>query len=358
MFDYPKRVRLLRGMLEKNRLDGFVTLFTPHLRYLTGYSGSNGLCLVTNSDVFFLTDFRYKEQIQQEVTCSRSFVTSGNLIEKAAAGKLLRGCKRVGIEKDNLYVGQFLELRSNFPGVRFVPTTEYVESFAAVKNEAEISIIRKAIQITDAVFAKVLKSIRPGISELDVSAEISYYHKKFGAEKDSFEPIVVSGSRASLPHGRPSSKRIKNRELVTLDLGCIYNGYCSDLTRTIAVGKASAEERKVYDIVLQAQQLAIDSAKSGLAGRRLDGVARNYIRSRGYGKYFGHGLGHGIGLEIHEAPRVSARSIHTLRDGNVVTVEPGIYLPGKFGVRIEDDIVIRDGGCEVLTTAPKTLLVL
>ena len=358
MFDYPKRVRLLRGMLEKTRLDGFVTFFSPHLRYLTGYSGSNGLCIVTQSDVFFLTDFRYKEQIQQEVTCSRPVVTSGDLIEKAAAGNLLRGCKRVAVEKDYLPLGQFQELRSNFPKVRFVPTAEYVESFAAVKNDAEISLLRQAIRITDAVLAKVLKIIRPGISELDVSAEISYYHKKLGAEKDSFEPIVVSGSRASLPHGRPSSKKIKNGELVTLDLGCIYNGYCSDLTRTVAVGKAGAEERKVYDVVLKAQQLAIDSAKNGISGRELDGVARKYIRSRGYGKYFGHGLGHGIGLEIHEAPRVSARSLHTLRDGNVVTVEPGVYLPGRFGVRIEDDIVVRNGGCEVLTTAPKTLMIL
>ena len=208
------------------------------------------------------------------------------------------------------------------------------------------------------MFAKVLKIVRPGVSELDVSAEISYYHKMFGAEKDSFDPIVVSGPRGSLPHGKPSSKRIKQGELVTLDLGCICNGYCSDLTRTVAVGKPSAEARKVYEIVFEAQRLAIESAKGGMAARRLDSIARNYIRSYGYGKYFGHGLGHGIGLEIHEYPRVSARSVHTLRNGNVVTVEPGIYLPGKCGVRIEDDIVVRNGECEVLTTAPKTLIVL
>lgn len=358
MFDYSERIRLLRSELKKKRFDALVTLFTPHLCYLTGFTGSNALCLVTHSKVFFITDFRYKEQIRSEVVCSRSYVTSGNLFEKAAAEKLLRGCKRIAVEKEYLPLGQFLELRSNFPSVRFVPASEYVESFASIKSETEISLIRNAARITDAVFAKMLKIVRPGISELDVSAEISYYHKRFGAEKDSFEPIVVSGPRGSLPHGKPSSKKIKYGELVTLDLGCICNGYCSDLTRTIAVGKPPAEARKVYSVVFEAQRLAIESARSGMAARNLDRVARSYIRSRGYGRYFGHGLGHGIGLEIHEFPRISARSVHTLRNGNVVTVEPGIYLPGKFGVRIEDDIVVRNGECEVLTTAPKMLMVL
>ena len=358
MFDYPERIRQLRCALKEHRLDGFVTLFAPHLRYLTGYSGSNGLCLVTHSDVYFLTDFRYQEQIQREVACTRSVVTSGDLIEKAASARFFRGCKRIGIEKDLLPVGQFAALRSNVHAARFVPTDEYVESLAAVKSVNEITLIKDAVRITDAVFKKVLTMLRPGMTELDVSAEISYYHKKFGAEKDSFEPIVVSGPRGSLPHGRPSARKIKHGDLVTLDLGCFYSGYCSDLTRTIAVGKISAEQKKVYGIVAQAQQLAIDAAKSGMEAKRLDAVARRFIRTRGYGKYFGHGLGHGIGLEIHEAPRVSARSLHSLRDGNVVTIEPGIYLPGKFGIRIEDDIVIRDRGCEVLTTAPRELIVL
>ena len=199
--------------------------------------------------------------------------------------------------------------------------------------------------------------MKPGISELDVSAEISYLHKKHGAEKDSFDPIVVSGPRSSLPHGRPSSKKIKRGELITLDFGCFYNGYCSDLTRTVAVGKLSGETRKVYGIVLDAQLKAIDCAQSGVEAKDLDRIARSHIHSKGYGKYFGHGLGHGIGLQIHEFPRVSARSTHTLQTGNVITVEPGIYLPGKFGVRIEDDIVIRDGRCDVLTAAPKSLMI-
>jgi Xaa-Pro aminopeptidase len=357
MFDYKERVRSLRIALEKKQCDAFMTSFMPHLRYLTGFSGSNGLCIVTHAKVFFLTDFRYKEQIRNEVSCSRSFITSGELIENAAEEKLLRGCRRVGVEKEYLSLAQLSELRKHCNAVRFVPTADLVESLASLKSEPEISLIAKAVAITDAVFEEIIKVVKAGISELDVSAEISYLHKKNGAEKDSFEPIVVSGPRSSLPHGRPSSKKIKQGELVTLDFGCFYNGYCSDLTRTIAVGKPSGEARKVYSIVLEAQQKAIDSAHNGVEAKTLDSTARDHIRSRGYDKFFGHGLGHGIGLQIHEFPRVSSRSTHTLRTGNVITVEPGIYLPGKFGVRIEDDIVIREGSCDVLTKAPKSMMI-
>ncbi len=358
MFDYRERVRLLRGALEQHRLDAFVTTFPPHLRYVSGYSGSNGLCIVTSSSVFFLTDFRYKEQIESEVECSRSYITSGSLIEKASEEKLLRRCKRVGVEKDHLPLSQFLGLRTNFSASRFVPTSDMIESFASVKAEPEIALIRKAIEITEAVFRDVLGLLKPGVSELDISAEISYRQKKYGAESDSFEPIVVSGRRGSLPHGRPSSKKISRGDLVTLDLGCFYRGYCSDLTRTVSVGKPSQEAKKIYRVVLEAQQRAIHAAIDGISAKKLDAVAREYIRSMGYGRYFGHGLGHGIGLQIHEYPRISPRSTHTLVNGNVVTVEPGVYIPGRCGVRIEDDIVIRNGECELLTTLPTTMVVL
>jgi len=340
-------------MLLDKEFDAFFTSFPPHLRYLLGFSGSTGACIVTDSKVFFLSDFRYKEQARSEVACSRSLITSGNLIEMAAEEGLLTGCRRVAIEKEHLPLFQFLELRSNFPKARFIPTTEFVESFAAVKTEAELALIRKAAMITDAAYADVLKMIKPGVTELDISAEISYLHKRLGAEKDSFEPIVVSGSRGSLPHGRPSSKKIKAGEMITVDMGCFYKGYCSDLTRTVVVGKPPSGAREVYRVVLDAQQKAIESAKDGVAAKDLDGVARKYIRSQGYGKFFGHGLGHGIGLQIHEFPRVSAKSAHRLQSGNVITVEPGIYIPGKYGVRIEDDIVLRNGACEILTKAPK-----
>lgn len=357
MLNYKERIRLLRAELQKKHLHAFATSFPPHLRYLTGFSGSNGLCIVTGSKVFFLTDFRYKEQIRNEVVCSRSYITSGDLVEKAAEENLLRGCKQTGFEGEYLSFSNYREFKKNFKSQRFVSTSEIVESFASVKNDDEISFIKSAVAITDKVFSEIVKIAKPGISELDISAEISFLHKKYGAEKDSFEPIVVSGPHGSLPHGKPSSKKIKRGEFLTLDLGCFYKGYCSDLTRTIALGKPSDKARKVYQIVLDAQRRAIDSVRSGMPAKELDNVARSHIASKGYGKYFGHGLGHGIGLRIHEFPRVSSRSTHTLQSGNVITIEPGIYLPGLFGVRIEDDIVVRNGQCEVLTQSPKTLLV-
>lgn len=357
MFDYRERIRLLRAALEKKHLDAFVTSFLPHVRYFTGFTGSSGLCVITRAKVLILSDFRYKEHIQSEVACSRAYITSGSLVEKAAEEKILRGCHRIGFEKDYLTVAQYQELRKNFSSHRFVPTSDIIERLSSVKEEAEISLITKAIAITDNVFSDLLAMVKPGVSELDLSAEISYLHKKYGAEKDSFEPIVVSGGRSSLPHGKPSLKKINRGDLVTLDLGCFYKGYCSDLTRTIAVGNPSAQAKKVYNIVLDAQLLAIAAARSGISAKELDGVARSYIRSQGYGDNFGHGLGHGIGLQIHEYPRVSARSTHVLRAGNVLTIEPGIYIPNKFGVRIEDDVVIRDGTCSVLTTSTKELII-
>jgi len=211
MFDYRKRIRSLRTVLEKNRCDAIITAFMPHLRYLTGFSGSNGLCIITRAKVFLLTDFRYKEQIRNEVACSRSFITSGELIEKAAEEDLLGGCKRVGVEKDHLSLAHYSELRKKFRSVRFIPTSELVEQLASRKTEDEISLITKAVAITDAVFGEIVNVLKAGVSELDISAEISYLHKKHGAEKDSFEPIVVSGVRGSLPHGRPSSKKNQRR---------------------------------------------------------------------------------------------------------------------------------------------------
>ena len=357
MFDYQERIRQLCASLEKNNLDAFVTSFLPHLRYLTGFTGSHGLCVITQSKVFFLTDFRYKEQIQNEIACSRSYVTRGSLVEKAAEKGLLRNCARTGFEREFLTYSEYQEHQKNFKAIRFVAVADIVESLSSIKDRNEVGSITKAVEITDRVFSKLLAIIKPGISELDVSAEISYLHKSHGAEKDSFEPIVVSGVRGSLPHGRPSSKKIQHREMVTLDLGCFYQGYCSDLTRTIAVGTPSGLAKKIYKIVYDAQQRASDAARNGIAAKKVDGVARGYIRSKGYGGYFGHGLGHGIGLQIHEYPRVSAQSTHTLRTGNVITIEPGIYVPKELGVRIEDDVVIQDGGCNVLTKSPKELII-
>jgi Xaa-Pro aminopeptidase len=358
MFEYEKRTALLRAELRKRKCDAFLTSFLPHVRYLTGYSGSNGLCIVTDSAVTLLTDFRYQEQIETEVPFASKRIVQGDLLAAAIKEKVFVHCSSVAFEEEYLSFVSFHVLKEKLAGVRLFPSSEIVETLTAVKEETEIALIRKAAAITEQVFEKILGVLKPGIAESDIAAEISYLHRMFGAEKDSFDTIAASGVRGSLPHGTASSKKIQKGEMVTLDFGCVYQGYCSDLTRTVAIGAPSAEAKKIYRIVLDAQRAAINAARDGVAGKKLDSIARTFIKKKGYGKFFGHGLGHGIGLQIHESPRVFAKSKHTLRAGNVITIEPGIYLPGKCGVRIEDDVVIRDGTCEVITSSPKELIVL
>ncbi len=212
--------------------------------------------------------------------------------------------------------------------------------------------------LSEKVFRRILRFVRAGLKEAEVAAEITYWHRKYGADGDAFEPIVASGVRGALPHGRASEKKIKKGELVTLDFGCRLDGYCSDVTRTVAVGQPGDRARRIYRVVLDAQCRAIDAARAGIKARKLDQIARDHIKRRGFGKYFSHSLGHGVGIEIHEQLRLSDRSNDTLMAGNVVTVEPGIYIPGFGGVRIEDDIVIRQEGCEVLNVAEKELIIL
>ncbi len=339
-------------------VDAFLVTFLPHLRYLSGFSGSNGIGIVTKNAAYFVTDGRYTDQVRAEVKNWKTFITPGSLFEEARHRNLIRPGMRIGFDGNTLLFDQFKQLKKMFPKVKFLPKSDTIEKIAAVKDEGEIGNIKHAVQITDMVFTEILALIKPGVTELDLAAEISYRQRKHGAEADAFETIVASGERGALPHGRATGKKIKRGELVTLDFGCIYNGYHSDLTRTVAVGKPGAEAKKIYAIVLEAQMKAIHAASSGTKGKDLDAVARGHIRKHGYDKFFRHSLGHGLGLQIHEPPRISVLSTATLETGNVITIEPGIYVTGFGGVRIEDDVVIRNGECEVLNRSPKELLVL
>jgi len=353
-----RRLNELRTILEASNLDAMLVSFLPNIRYLTGFSGSNALCIVTMDRRYFLSDGRYRDQARAEIRGFRVFITSRGLIEEASRLNLLKGSKRVGIESQHLPVATLQNLRRHFRSVRFVSTRSLVENIAAIKDEQEIDLIRHAVAITDKVFKKILSVVKPGLSELDLAAEIGYYHRKFGAEAEAFETIVASGPHGAFPHARPTERRIRRGDLVTLDFGCRFRGYHSDLTRTIAVGNPSPLARRIYAIVLDAQLRAIEAARSGVAAKEVDGVARKHIKRNGFGKYFNHSLGHGLGLQIHETLRLSALSKDVLRSGNVVTVEPGIYIPGVGGVRIEDDVVIRDGHCDILNTSTKELIVL
>jgi Xaa-Pro aminopeptidase len=254
-------------------------------------------------------------------------------------------------------VADMMNLKKLLPGRHFVSEKKIFETVTAIKDDGEIALIRYAVQITDKVFKKILTLIRPGIRECDIAAEISYWHRKYGAECDAFDPIVASGERGALPHARASDKIIRLGEMVVLDFGCRYCGYHSDLTRTIAVGKPLAKMKKIYNIVFEAQKKAIDTVHHGVAARSVDAAARKHIRQTGNGRYFIHSLGHGLGIHVHDPLRLSALSTAILKTGNVVTIEPGIYIPGSGGVRIEDDVVVRENDCDVLTTSPKELMI-
>jgi Xaa-Pro aminopeptidase len=351
------RITAVRALMATLRLQSMLVTELEHVRYLTGFSGSSGLCLITPTDQFFLTDRRYKSQASQEVKGFKILIAKQTLFPLIAERKLVPSISRIGFESQHLSVADMKNLKKLLPLRRFIAATSILENVSAVKDEQEIGFIRSAAGISDKVFNKLLPQLHPGVRECDIAAEISYWHRKYGAECDAFDPIVASGERGALPHARASEKKIRQGELLMLDFGCRYRGYNSDITRTLAIGNPSIEMKKVYQIVLDAQMKAIDAVRSGVTARSIDAVARKHIRRKGYGRYFFHSLGHGLGIHVHDPLRLSHLSKAVLTAGNVVTIEPGIYLPGRGGVRIEDDIVIRNNGCEILTTSPKELIV-
>ncbi len=352
-----RRVEELRHRLHAVQLDALIVTFLPHVRYLTGFTGSNGVCVVTADECWFVTDGRYADQVRKEVTTARILIAKGGLFEKIAQRAILKKAKRIGVQSQHLSIAAFANLKRHLPGKRWHHGRQWVEEAMMVKDRSEIDQIRRAAEITDKVFTKLLSIIKPGVCERDVAAEISYWHRRYGADADAFEPIVASGSRGAYPHAHASLKKIKKGELVTIDLGCRVNGYHSDMTRTVAVGKPSTRAERMYDAVREAQARAIEAIQSGVQAKDADAIARESLKRTGFAKHFTHSLGHGIGLQVHEPPRLSALSNETLRAGMVVTVEPGVYISGFGGVRIEDDVLIRNGCGEPLNRSSKELIV-
>ncbi len=356
MTDWQIKIEKVREKLEELKIDGFLITHLPHIRYLTGFSGSSALCFVSKKDAILITDFRYKEQVKIQVKHFKKIIAIGkSLLDVASEKNIMKNLKRVGFEADHTPFSLVIEIKKTFKDVKFIPIKNLIEEVSAIKTTEEIENIKSAIKISEKAFNEVLNLIKPGIAELDIASEISYLQRKYGAEKDAFDIIVASGWRSALPHGVASAKKIKKGEFVVIDFGCVVNGYHSDITRTIVFGKASKEQRKIYQIVFDAQSKAIEQASSGLRANLLDSIARDYIKQKGYGKFFGHSLGHGIGVEIHTLPRISPKSNYILQAGNVITIEPGIYIPNFGGVRIEDDILI-DSTPQVLTTLPRNLI--
>lgn len=351
------RIEKIKAILTELDLDAFYITHIPNIRYLSGFSGSSAYLIITKNKNYFFTDFRYKEQSKSQVKECEIIVNFSPAEEiKNVINK--NGYKNIAFESTHLTVHQLDQMKESYPGITFTAVPERIEKLTMIKTPEEIEKIRQACEITDKVFSKLLDLIKPGMKENDVSAEISYWHKKYGADKDSFDPIVASGWRGALPHGMASDKIIESGEMVTLDFGCIYDGFCSDMTRTISVGKPSDEMKKIYDVVLESQIRAVNAAKEGINTKELDNISRDYINHNGYEGKFGHGLGHGLGIEVHEMPSVSQRMDINVPAGVVFTIEPGIYVEGLGGVRIEDDVLTKAGGCDVFNKSPKELIII
>ncbi len=341
--------------LPKN-VDGALIVSPESRRYFTGFNASDGFLFITKSGSVFLTDSRYIEAAKDKIICCEVEEQKGKLMDYAKRFN----CKVLAVEADRLTVTQLKNLRNALHGIKLttVSTDKIIDSFRAVKNEAEIENICKAQRITEAAFDHILGFIKVGVTEKEVALELDHYMLSHGADGLSFETIAISGANTSKPHGVPTDKKIEHGDFVTMDYGAVVNGYHSDMTRTVAVGAASDEQKKIYKIVFEAQLAVLRVLKNGVKCSDADKAARDVITEAGYGEYFRHSTGHGVGIEIHEKPFISPKSTATLRSGNVVTDEPGIYIPGKFGVRIEDMALITENGCKNLTKAPKELIII
>jgi len=344
----------LREAMKQNGFEAVLITKPENRRYVSGFTGTSGIVVVTQTNAWFVTDFRYKDQAASECEGFEILIHTPEKSVYQVLNEL--ELKSLAFEDENMTVSQYNTYISEMGQTEFVSISQMVEGLRIQKTHDEIDMIRKSAAITDAGFSHIISYIKPGMKEIEVALELEMFMKKQGASALSFDIIVASGLRSSLPHGRASEKIIEDGDFITMDFGCIYKGYCSDMTRTVVVGEASEKQKKVYETVLKAQEAALKAIKPGISGKDADKVARDIITEEGFGEYFGHGLGHGVGLEVHEAPRLAPIGEKILKENMVVTDEPGIYIPDFGGVRIEDLIVVTEEGCERLSTSPKHLI--
>jgi Xaa-Pro aminopeptidase len=346
-----------RRYLSSCGVDALLLLKMENRRYVTGFTGSAGLVVVTASEALLAVDFRYEEQaVLQAPTCQvlrGGADPVGVLVEAVRA----RAVRRVGFESEFVPYAQVERLREKLAPVDLVPLPD-VDRLRWVKDAEEIAVLSRAAEIADVACAYILERLRPGLTEREVAVDLEVFMRRAGAERVSFESVLASGPRSALPHGRATGRVMAAGDLVTLDFGAVYEGYASDITRTVVLGTPDDRQRQIYEIVREAQQRALEAIRPGVSGRQVDAAGRSVIAAAGFEGAFGHALGHGLGLDVHEGPRLSPRDDTVLEAGMVLTVEPGIYLPGWGGVRIEDDVVVTAEGCRVLTHAPKDFRVL
>ena len=348
-------------LLPNEKLDALLVLSQANRFYLTDFHSTAGVVLVTGTGSWFFTDSRYIEAARRKI--SAMTVEEDTLSRPAmkSVGQILaqRGLRRVGIEDGSLTLEEYRKLRNTLPeDCELLPASRLLLGLRATKDEEEIRRMVAAQRIAEGALRDALEMIRPGKTEREIAAFLQYRMLLGGAERMSFDPIVVSGPNSSMPHGVPGDRPVAEGDFVTMDFGCVLEGYCSDMTRTVAVGFATEEMETVYRTVLEAQLAGIAAARAGVPGAAIHEAGAQVIRGAGYGKYFGHGFGHSLGIEVHETPTASPSCKEPIPAGAVVSAEPGIYLPGAFGVRIEDVIVLREDGCRNITQAPKELLVL
>ena len=355
MNKYFDRIQKLKPLMDEAGIEAFYINNVPNVAYFTGTKGDDLALYITKTKAYIITDFRYREMASAlsdwltYVETTNSYKTIDFIKEQSE--------KLIGIEKNYLPLTDYLEF-TTISGKEFKPVEELVESLREVKDEEEIEYTKRACEIACNAFDYMLTVIKPGMTELQLAAELEYFMRRNGAEGTSFDTILVTGPKTSLPHGVPGNEYVQEGSFVLMDYGCKYKGYCSDMTRTVAVGKPSQKMVDIYNIVLEAQMACCNQIKAGIIGADAHKIAADIIEKAGYGEYFGHGLGHGTGLEIHESPRYSPAWKKAIKENTIVSIEPGIYLPGEFGVRIEDLALVTKNGIINFVTAPKELLII
>jgi Xaa-Pro aminopeptidase len=355
--DYSSRQAALRDQLVKSRVGVLLVTHLPNVRYLCGFTGSAGVLAVHAGKPVFFTDGRYREQAHAEVQGAQIVVAKTGALTAAADWASKRGMRVIGLEANHTTLATRSALKRTLgAGFKLREVGGLIERQRQRKDEAEIARVRDAVNLGASLLDVALSAIRPGVKETDVAAELEYEARQRGADAMSFETIVAAGARSALPHGRASASAIPARGFVVLDFGVILHGYCSDMTRTVWVGKISRSERDLYEAVREAQQAGIEAVRAGATCGEVDHAARSVLRKARLDRYFTHSTGHGVGLEIHEEPRIARGRREVLEPGMVITIEPGVYIAGRGGVRIEDMVVVREGGCEILTPAPKALI--
>lgn len=353
-----KRLMNLQKRLGEQGLDALLITSPFNRQYISGFTGSAGYLLVTENKAKLITDFRYVDQAAEQAPHVEVVKSRADMLEEVGIQLAELKIHKIGFEKQYVSYSLYQGLSKVSGKMEWIGIAGIVEEMRMIKTPDEISIIKQACEIADRSFQHILHFIKPGVTEREVALELEFHMRKQGATSTSFETIVASGPRSALPHGVASEKVISAGEVVTLDFGAYYKGYVSDITRTVAVGEPSEQLKQIYNIVLEAQLAGVTHVKAGLTGKEADAITRDIITAAGYGEKFGHSTGHGIGLEVHEGPGLSSKSEVILKPGMVVTVEPGIYISQIGGVRIEDDVVITENGCEIITQSTKELIIL